>query len=220
MEMKKLIASISAPIAIAGVLISLPAVSASFAAEPTAPVGVEGTTGSSVGTKPQCAWGLSGVSTTIALAGSEGTKYDGTLYELGGSDSGITAAVSGADCSWYEYKKGARITVDSVADPKFSINNPSDTSMDFDLTTVAPLTVGIVHMCGPDFVADESAIIGGATTSAAPFSISKTATSTSSSCTYEMALTANVPANKSPKDAGTTYALIGPLLTTTLTLQD
>jgi hypothetical protein len=220
MNRKKLIASFTAPIAAAGILISLPAISSSFAEEPTAPAGVEGTTGSSVGTKPQCAWGLSGVSSSIALAGAEGTKYDGTLYGLSGSDSGISAAVSGLDCSWYEYKKGARITVDSVSDPKFSINDPSDTSMDFSLTTGAPLSIDINHNCGPDFVADDEAIIGGTTTSAAPFSIAKSSTSTTSSCTYEMALSANVPANKSPKNAGTTYALVGPALTTTLTLQD
>ena len=220
MEMKKFIASLTAPIAVAGLLLSLPAISSSFAEEPSAPVGVEGTTGSSVGTKPQCAWGLSGVSSTIALAGAEGSKYDGTLYALNGSDSGISAAVSGADCSWYEYKKGARITVDSASDPKFTINDPSDRSMDFELTTGAPLNIGINHSCGPDFIADTSAIIGGTTTSAAPFSIAKSATSTTSHCTYEMALSANVPANKSPKNAGSTYALVGPALTTTLTLQD
>lgn len=220
MNTKKFIASLTAPIAVAGILLSLPAISSSFAEEPTAPAGVEGTTGSSVGTKPQCAWGLSGVSATIALAGAEGTKYDGTLYALTGSDAGIAASVSGADCSWYGYKKGARITVDSASGPKFTINDPSDTSMDFDLTTEAPLSIGINHSCGPDFIDDVAAIIGGATTSAAPFSIAKSSTSTTSSCTYEMALSANVPANKSPKNAGTTYALVGPALTTTLTLQD
>lgn len=220
MNRKKFIASFTAPIAVAGILLSLPAISASFADEPLPPVGVEGSTGSSVGTKPQCAWGLSGVSETIALAGAEGTKYDGTLYGLTGADTGISASVSGSDCSWYEYKKGARITVDSTASPKFSINDPADTSMDFALTTLAPLSIGINHSCGPDFVADEAAIIGGATTSAAPFSIAKSSTTTTSACTYEMALNVNVPANKSPKNAGTTYALVGPALTTTLTLQD
>jgi hypothetical protein len=220
MEMKKFIASLTAPIAVAGILLSLPAISSSFAEEPTAPAGVEGTTGSSVGTKPQCAWGLSGVSDTIALSGAPDTKYDGSLYALTGSDAGISAAVSGDDCSWYEYKKGARITVDSESDPKFTIGNPSDISMDFELTTGAPLSIGINHSCGPDFVDDIAAIIGGTTTSAAPFSIAKSATSTISSCTYEMALSANVPANKSPKNAGSTYALVGPALTTTLTLQD
>ena len=154
------------------------------------------------------------------MVGAPGTKYDGTLYALTGSDADISASVSGADCSWYEYKKGARITVDSEAGPKFTINNPSDTSMDFDLTTGAPLSIDINHSCGPDFVADDEAIIGGTTTSAAPFSIAKSSTTTTSSCTYEMALSANVPANKSPKNAGSTYALVGPALTTTLTLQD
>jgi hypothetical protein len=154
----------------------------------------------------------------LTSAGSE--LYSGTALAISGSNTDIAASVSGTDCSWYEYRKGATITIDTPPSPQFSINDPTDTTMDFALTTDSPMSLTITHACGPEFVADEAASIGGTSISAEPFSISKAATTTTSACTYEMAVGATVPANKSPKDAGSSYALEGPALTTTLTLED
>jgi hypothetical protein len=154
----------------------------------------------------------------LTSAGSE--LYSGTALAISGSDIDIAASVSGTDCSWYEYKKGATITIDTTASPKFSINDVADTTMDFALTTLSPMSLAITHTCGPEFVADETASIGGASISAEPFSIPKADTTTTSACTYIMAVGATVPANKSPKNAGSSYALVGPALTTTLTLID
>jgi hypothetical protein len=92
--------------------------------------------------------------------------------------------------------------------------------MDFDLTVLKPMSLAITHACGPEFVDDDTASIGGLSISAEPFSITKTATTTASTCTYAMSVGATVPAGKSPKNAGSSYALVGPALTTTLTLVD
>jgi hypothetical protein len=220
MNKKKIFAAIAAPFAIVGLISALTVTSAGFAAEPTAPAGVPGTTSSSVGTKPQCAWTLAGVDATMALLNEDDLLYSGIDLAIAGSDSGISASVSGTDCSWYEYKKGATITIDTSASPKFTIDDPTDTTMDFDLTTLKPMSLAITHACGPDFVADDTASIGGALISAEPFSITKEATSTASTCTYSMSVGATVPGGKSPKNAGSSYALVGPALTTTLTLVD
>lgn len=217
---KKLLAGLVAPIAIAGIMFSTTAISNGFAVEPDAPAAVAGSTGSSVGTKPQCAWGLTGVEASNTLAGAAGTKYAGENYEISGSDSAIAVTVTGGDCSWYEYKKGADIEISTSASPKFSIGDATDTSMDFNLTAAAPLTLGITEECAPAWTVNNAASIGGTSITATPLSIPKTDTTVDSTCTYAMSMTATVPAGKSPKNAGTNYALVGPGLTTTLTLTD
>jgi hypothetical protein len=156
----------------------------------------------------------------MALVSEGDALYSGIDLAISGSDTGIAASVSGADCSWYEYKKGATITIGTSASPKFTINDVSDTSMDFDLTELKPMSLGITHACEPEFVDDATASIGGALISAEPFSITKTATTTTSTCTYAMSVGATVPAGKSPENAGSSYVLVGPALTTTLTLVD
>lgn len=220
MNKQKIFAAIATPFAIVGLITALTVTSAGFAVEPIEPEGVPGTTSSSVGTKPQCAWTLAGVEETMALTSAEDEKYSGSALAIAGSDGGISAAVSGVDCSWYEYKKGATITISTPESPKFTINDLTDTTMDFNLTTLSPMSLAITHACGPDFTDDNTASIGGISVSAEPFSITKAATTTSSSCTYSMAVGATVPAGKSPKNAGSAYALVGPPLTTTLTLVD
>jgi hypothetical protein len=92
--------------------------------------------------------------------------------------------------------------------------------MDFDLTELKPLTLGIVEACGLPWSVNNAAVIGGTSVSATPLSISKADTAVNSTCTYAMSMTATVPAGKSPKNAGSNYALVGPGLTTTLTLTD
>ena len=220
MNKRKFIAGLIAPIAIAGLMFSTTALTSGFAVEPEAPDAVAGSTGSSVGTKPQCAWGLTGVESSNTLAGEAGTKYAGEDYAINGSDSGIAVTVTGGDCSWYEYKKGANITITTGTGPKFTINDATDTTMDFNLTTEDPLTLGIVEDCVDAWTVNNAAAIGGATVSATPLSISKANTAVNSGCTYAMSMTATVPAGKSPKNAGSNYALVGPGLTTTLTLTD
>ena len=220
MNKQKIFAGIATPFAIVGLITALTVTSAGFAEEPDAPAGVPGTTSSSVGTKPQCSWTLSGVEATMALTSAGSELYSGTALAISGSDTGIAASVSGTDCSWYEYKKGATITISTPASPQFTINDADDTTMDFALTTLSPMSLAITHACGPEFVDDIAASIGGASISAEPFSIPKVETTTTSACTYIMAVGATVPANKSPKNAGSSYALVGPALTTTLTLID
>ena len=220
MNKQKIFAAIATPFAIVGLITALTVTSAGFAEEPEAPEGVPGTTSSSVGTKPQCLWTLSGVEGTMSLESADAAKYSGAALAIAGSDAGISASVSGVDCSWYEYKKGATITISTPASPKFTINDVADTTMDFALTTLSPMSLAITHECGPEFTDDNTASIGGASISAEPFSILKSATTTTSSCTYSMAVGATVPAGKSPKNAGSSYALVGPGLTTTLTLVD
>jgi hypothetical protein len=227
MKKKKLIASIAAPIAIAGLMFSMTSVSTSFAegtvaTAPAAPAGVPGGTGSTVGTKPQCSWSLTGVATTNTLAAADEAKYSGTELTITGANSNIVASVGGVDCSWYSFIKGAEISVSTSAGPKFSIADLTDTSMNFDLTTENPLTLATtatIATCD-DWVKNESATIGGIVVEAKPLALAKAAVTTTSSCTYAMTLTAKVPAGKAPKAAGTAYALVGPSLTTTLTLQD
>jgi hypothetical protein len=226
MKNKKLAAVFVTPIALAGLLFSTATFSTAGATEPGAPLGVVTTTSSDVGTRPQCAWSLSGVASTTSISGAAGTKYDGTLYALSGSDADVSAAVVsgslGEACSWYTYKKGANITVTTATGPGFSANMELDTSMDFELTSSNAMDLSITSSCIPDWTNSLSATIYGTAPnlSATPISLAKDKTATDSACTYSMTIDTTIPALKAPKDAGSIYALTGPPLTTTLLLAD
>jgi hypothetical protein len=225
MKNKKLAAVFVTPIALAGLLFSTATFSTAGATEPVDPLGVVTTTSSEVGTRPQCAWSLSGVASTNSISGAAGTKYDGTLYALSGSDADVSAAVVsgslGEACSWYTYIKGANITVTTATGPGFSANKEGDDSMDFLLTASNAMDLSITSTCISDWTKSLSATIHGTDNlSATPISLAKAQTTTDSECTYSMTIATTIPALKAPKDAGSIYALTGPPLTTTLVLAD
>jgi hypothetical protein len=225
MKNKKLAAVFVTPIALAGLLFSTATFSTAGAAAPDAPSGVVATTSSNVGTQPQCAWSLSGVASNNSISGTPGSKYDGTLYDLSGSDADVSAAVVssslGEVCSWYTYKKGANITVTTATGPGFSANIEGDTSMDFLLTSSNAMNLSIDSTCDADWTKSLSATIFGDTNlSASPISLAKANTAINSACTYSMTIATTIPAEKAPDDAGTTYSLTGPGLTTTLILAE
>ena len=140
--LKKLVAIIVAPIAVLGMTISISSLSSASAA-------IEGSnsTGSSVGTVPQCSWHLDGVSGAVSLTHGDATKYKGLDYAISGSSSSVDSYVApvGAsgkpsapgndDCSWYTSKASASVTISTSASPAFTSSSfPDDTSMNFSLT--------------------------------------------------------------------------------------
>lgn len=225
--LKKIIALTVAPIAMLGLTLSVASLNSA-----NAEITGSNSTGSSVGTVPQCAWYLVGVSGAVTLEHGDATKYKGETYGISGSSSSVDSYVApvdatskpGApsedDCSWYTSKASASVTISSPADPGFTSSSfPGDASMDFVLTNSSnKLTATVSPSCSAPW----STPIEGANdiytghVSAVATSLAKTSVTTISACSYTVGYAATVPAGKSPKNAGQNYALAGPTMTTTL----
>lgn len=225
--LKKLVAIIIAPIAVLGMTISISSLSSASAA-------IEGSnsTGSSVGTVPQCSWHLDGVSGAVSLTHGDETKYKGLDYAISGSSSSVDSYVAPVaatskpsspgddDCSWYTSKASASVTISTSANPAFTSDSfPDDTSMNFSLTNSSnKLTATVSPSCSSPWTTPEAGAndIYSGHVSAVATSIAKVDVSTTSACSYTVGYAATVPAGKSPANAGQNYVLAGPTMTTTL----
>jgi hypothetical protein len=224
--MKKLIALIITPVAVAGLALSLTGLTSA-----TALTG-SNSTSSSVGTVPQCAWHLDGVLGAVVLTHSDATKYKGLDYEISGSGTSVDSYVApssalakpespGADdCSWYTSQASAEVTISSGATPAFtSTTFVSDSTMNFSLGDSShKLTATVDPTCASPWTAPDAGsndIYTGHVSGVAT-SITKINTTTTSACSYTVAFAATVPGGKSPTNAGENYAMSGPTLTTTL----
>lgn len=195
------------------------------------------TTGSAVGTVPQCAWHLDGVSGAVSLTHGDATKYKGLAYSISGDTADVktyvadtaasTPSTDAEACSWYSGKKGAQVTV-STSDtaPKFTSSSfAGDSSMDFNLNDSShKLSAAVTPTCDAaggwvNGSAGANDIYTGHL-SGVPTSLASASTSTISSCSYKITYSASVPAGLTPTHAGSNYAMTGPSLTTTLTLVD
>lgn len=193
-------------------------------------------TGSAVGTVPQCAWHLEGVSGVVTLANADSSKkYNGAAFAISGSTSEVKTYVADQaasaittdenGCSWYNSKKGASVTVSTTGTPAFTSTSfgAEDTSMNFTLDgTDNKLTATVTPTCTSPWTtpsAGENDIYVGHVSGPAT-ALAKGSTSTISSCTYQVTYATAVPAGKQPLNAGQNYAMTGPSLTTTLTLTD
>lgn len=228
-SLKRGLATASLGLAAAGLVMSF-----SFTTSANAIDG-SNTTGSTVGTVPQCAWHLEGVSGTVALTHEDATKYSGTSYAISGSTSEVKTYVADQDataiatdtsaCSWYNSKKGASVTVSTSGTPAFTSSSfgAEDTSMNFILDgTANKLTANVTPTCSSPWStpsAGDNDIYAGHLSGPAT-SLALGSTSTISSCTYSVTYSTAVPAGKQPLHAGSNYAMSGPSLTTTLTLTD
>lgn len=225
--LKKVIALTVAPMAILGLTLSVAGLSSA-----NAEITGSNSTGSSVGTVPQCAWHLDGVSGDVTLTHEDETKYKGEAYGISGSSSSVDSYVApvsatskpaspGADdCSWYTSKASASVTISTPADPGFtSTTFPGDSSMDFALTDSSnKLTATVSPSCSSPWstpTAGDNDIYSGHV-SAVATSLAKSSVTTVSACSYTVGYAATVPAGKSPTNAGSNYALAGPTMTTTL----
>jgi hypothetical protein len=224
---KKVIAIIVAPLAMIGLTLSIASFSSASAA-------IEGSnsTGSSVGTVPQCAWHLDGVSGAVALTHATSAKYKGLAYLIEGSSSSVDSYVAPVaattmpespgvdDCSWYTSKASASVTISTSANPEFtSTTFADDTSMNFALTDASnKLTATVSPSCAAPWTTPEEGAndIYSGHVSAVATSIAKVDVSTQSACSYTVGYAATVPAGKSPINAGSNYVLAGPTMTTTL----
>jgi hypothetical protein len=225
--LKKVIALFVAPVAMVGLTFSIASFSSASAA-------IEGSnsTGSTVGTVPQCAWHLDGVSGAVSLTHGTEAKYKGLAYLIEGSSSSVDSYVAPIsattmpespgvdDCSWYTSKASASVTISTSTDPEFTSSTfAGDTSMNFALdSTSNKLTATVSPSCAsPWTTPDEGANdIYTGHVSAVATSLAKSNVSTQSKCSYTVGYAATVPAGKSPVNAGANYALAGPTMTTTL----
>ena len=224
---KKIAALVVAPIAAMGMVVSLTGLTSANAA-------LEGSnaTGSSVGTVPQCAWHLDGVSATVTLSHGDATKYKGVDYAISGSSNSVDSYVAPTDatskpatpgdddCSWYTSKASASVTISTGATPAFTSSSfTDDTSMNFSLSDSSHKLTATVS---PDCATPWSTPTAGANdiysghVSAVATSIAKDDTTTKSACSYTVGYSATVPGGKAPTHAGQNYAMTGPTLTTTL----
>lgn len=224
---KKVMALILAPIAMLGLTLSVVTLS-SASAEITG----SNSTGSSVGTVPQCAWHLDGVSGDVTLSHGDESKYKGEAYAISGSSSSVDSYVApvdssakptspGADdCSWYTSKASASVTISTSANPGFTSSSfADDTSMNFLLNNSSnKLTATVSPDCSAPWStpADGDNDIYSGHVSAVATSLAKSSVTTTSACSYTVGYAATVPAGKSPLHAGQNYALAGPTMTTTL----
>jgi hypothetical protein len=224
---KKIAALVVAPIAAIGMVISLTGLTSANAT-------LEGSnaTGSSVGTVPQCAWHLDGVSTDVTLTHSDATKYKGLDYLISGSSNSVDSYVAPVaatskpgspgddDCSWYTSRASASVTISTAADPGFTSSSFSgDTSMNFALTDSShKLTATVSPSCASPWTTPAAGAndIYSGHVSAVATSLAKDDTTTKSACSYTVEYAATVPGGKAPAHAGSNYAMTGPTLTTTL----
>lgn len=226
--LKKSLAIFVAPLAVIGLTLSISSLASASAVDPSG----QDTTASTLGTVPQCAWHLTGVGASVAMTHGDATKYKGVDYALTGNGAEVASFVApvsatskpatpGADdCSWYTSKASAAVTISTDANPAFTSTTFSgDTSMDFSLADSShKLTATVTPTCGGDWTtpaAGSNDVYAGHLSGVAT-SLSKTATSTTSACTYSVSYAATVPGGKSPTHAGENYAMNGPTLTTTL----
>jgi hypothetical protein len=86
--MKKLAALVIAPVAALGLALSLTGLTSA-----TALTG-SNSTGSTVGTVPQCAWHLDGVLAAVVLTHADETKYKGLNYAISGSSTSVDSYVA------------------------------------------------------------------------------------------------------------------------------
>jgi len=224
--MKKLAALVIAPVAALGLAVSLTGLTSA-----TALTG-SNSTGSTVGTVPQCAWHLDGVLADVVLSHDDATKYKGLDFGISGSSSSVDSYVAPVassskpaspgvdDCSWYTSQASASVTISTDASPGFTSSSfAGDTSMDFSLSDSShKLTATVSPSCDSPWTAPTGGDndIYGSHVSGVATSITKLNTTTRSACSYTVGFAATVPAGKSPTHAGSNYAMTGPTLTTTL----
>ena len=225
--MRKALAILVSPIAIVGMSLSLSGL-ASASADPSG----QDTTGSSVGTVPQCAWHLTGVGASVTMTHGSDEKYNGENYPLTGSGASVASFVAPVeatsaptspqdnDCSWYNSKASAAVTISAGENPGFTSSSfEGDTSMNFALNDSShKLTATVSPTCsspwaGPTAGANDvySGHLSGVATS-----LALSHTTTTSACSYTVQYAATVPGGKAPAHAGQNYAMVGPTLTTTL----
>jgi hypothetical protein len=225
--LKKVIALAVAPIAMLGLTLSVASLTSA-----NAEITGSNSTGSSVGTVPQCAWHLDGVSGDVTLSHGTVDKYKGEAYAISGSSSSVDSYVAPVDasakpatpgdddCSWYTSKASASVTISTDANPGFTSSTfAGDSSMNFSLSnSLNKLTATVSPDCSaPWSTPGEGANdIYSGHVSAVATSLAKTSVTTKSACSYTVGYAATVPAGKSPTHAGSNYALAGPTMTTTL----
>jgi hypothetical protein len=179
---------------------------------------------------------LKGVVRDIALtnAAYEGektntNKYQGVAYPLAGVTESVEIYVSDPDllesptdtsnCSWYGAAKGGSVTVTTAAGPKFTSSRAEDTSdnsMGFLLDSSNKLVgLATIATC-TGWTKTSLADVFTGTTSSIPIALAAGVTTTISKCTYSVAYSTTIPAGKTPFDPGVNYALVGPVMTTTL----
>lgn len=225
--MKKIAALVVAPIAVLGMAVSLTGLSTA-----NAEISGSNSTGSSVGTVPQCAWHLDGVSTAVTLSHGDASKYKGVDYSISGSSSSVDSYVApvsatskpaspGADdCSWYTSQASASVTISTSDNPAFTSSTfAGDSSMNFSLSDSShKLTATVSPSCASPWTTPASGAndIYTGHVSAVATALAKADTTTTSACSYTVGYAATVPGGKSPTNAGSNYAMTGPTLTTTL----
>jgi hypothetical protein len=228
--LKRTAAGASLVLAAAGLVLTI---STSASAAP-----ISSGTGSTVGTIPLCDWTLKGVGGSIALTNTayeanktNTNKYQGVAYPLVGQTTSVeiyvsdptltTSQTNTSNCSWYGVVKGGSVTVTTAADPKFTSSRAGfalDNSMGFLLSSSNKLVgLAAIETC-TDWTKVTLADVFTGTISSTPIALAAGDTTTISKCTYSVAYSTSIPANQTPFAPGVDYALVGPVMTTTLVI--
>jgi hypothetical protein len=207
---------------------------ASFAVFGTASADWTEPDGGGVATDLWCTWYATGFSSSITLAGTVGAEYEGEEFTLTGSDDDQAALVSGyevdaaptvggqEDCSWYNAEKGLTVSI-AGSGAGFTSDTDAegdDNSLGWDLED-SPLEVTFTEdpedACSDDWELADGLAIDADEASVDVAVIAYAADmSTSESCQWDTTFSTAIPAGKTPANPGSTYAFVGPTLTTSL----
>lgn len=178
---------------------------------------------------------------TVGLIESDGpdaNKYDGTEILIGASDSDISLFVNGnssylddADnCSWYgdPNKQEVWVSVEAsgVSFDAVSDNAGPDSSMNFDLENSNPLNLNVVpdQFCVPTYgfsIDAEASIYDVDSLESFPVkSNSQASVGTTDMCSWTVNYVTSIPSGLVPVYGDALYTYTGPLLTTTMEVQE
>jgi hypothetical protein len=233
------------PLAASLTFFGLQAVTYSIAATESGSEPTEATTGATAETIEDCEWYLTGVETTLSLVHGTDMEYVGDDYELTAENNGVKVYFSGTvleddRCSFYDDVRGADVDV-TWDGTSFTNVDGADTSLDWvlgdfletDPTAMSSLDVSYAKdECDDAFEAGDSVLINtSAVSPLTPASIDASATSsfspsaadpsaTFAKCTLNATYTVVLPGGLTPLNPGSAYIFNGPLLTTTITVND
>lgn len=210
-----------------------PALATTSGPDPDPAGGFSTTLGASTETGEWCGWYLRGVDSDLTLMPVIPTQdtYTGVEIELEVEDTELSAFVNGTsvysnssdNCSWYgnANKQAVSVTV-TAADNEFTATTTegSDTSMDFFLTDLNPLTLTVTEgaECATNgfFIDSLDEIAGADLTSEPVTSAVSSAVQTTDTCGWDVTYGVSIPEDLVPTYGGAAYVYTGPTLTTTL----
>ena len=216
-----------------------------FSVAATSGVGeTEAETGATAATIEDCEWYLEDVADTLSLTNTTDGEYVGDDYTLTAATDAVRVYFSGDEvedtrCSFYDDVRGAdvQVTWDGTS---FTNIDGTDVSLDWILGNSLETAGGVSSLdvaytkatCDESFDAGDSvSITNTAETPLTPATISGVATSaftpsapigsaTFAMCELNATYSVVLPGGRTPSNPGSSYTFEGPILTTTITVNE